>query len=94
MTEKEKIRHIQTIIVSACVVLALLLLIGLVSNIVSLASKNSRIEKIEAQIEALDREIRENDEEIEYRNTEKYREKYVRELLEMQKSNEIALIGK
>ncbi|MCL2796712.1 MAG: septum formation initiator family protein [Firmicutes bacterium] len=94
MTEKEKTRRIQSIIVSACVIFAIFLLIGLIANVVSLVAKTNRIAKLQAQIDELDGIIERSNDEIEYRQTNEYVEKYAREYLEMKKTNEIAFIGR
>ena len=94
MTQREKTRRIQTIIVSACVVFALMLMIGLISNIVGLVSTINRTQKLEAEIAALDQQLTEDAAEIEYRKTNEYIERYSREYLEMKNPDEIAFVGK
>ena len=94
MNDTDKSRRIKTIIFSACVVLALLLIIGLISNIVSLVTKNNRIQKLEAQIIEINRQIDANEDELEYRNSGEYIEECARKLLGMKRPGEIAIAPK
>jgi len=94
MNEKEKSRRVQQIIVAACVIFAIFLLIGLISNIVTLASKNSRIAKLEAQIAELDTRIAAYGDEVEYWSDLENVTRYLREQEEMKKPDEIAFIGR
>ena len=94
MNEKEKSRRVQAVIVAACVLFAIFLLIGLVSYIVTLVSLNSRCAKLEAQIAELDRRYAELGDELEYWNDDENVARYLREYLEMKKTDELAFIGK
>lgn len=94
MTQKNKSYQKKVIIVSACVVFALLLIIALIANLVSLVSKNSRIARLNEEIQNFDSLISANNSEIEYRKTPEYIEDYARRYLEMIKSGEEPLAGK
>ncbi|MCL2798522.1 MAG: septum formation initiator family protein [Firmicutes bacterium] len=94
MNEKDKKKRVQTVIVSACVIFAIFLFIGLISNLVTLFSKLDRIAKVEAQIAQLDDRYKDLGDELAYWDITENRVRYAREEKEMKYPDEIAFMGK
>lgn len=82
------------IIVSACVVFALLMLIALIVSLVGLASANRRKNRLEKQLAQIDAQIERNNSDISYYQSSAYIEMIAREYLDMQGEGEITFVGK
>lgn len=99
MAEKRKSKKVdqittQSIIVVASVVFFVIMLVALIVNVVKLTSLNSRKNRLEENIARAERMIDENDNQISYRQSREYIDKYAREFLDMQGKDEITFIGK
>ncbi|MCL2061330.1 MAG: septum formation initiator family protein [Firmicutes bacterium] len=94
MTKRQKDVRVRNIIVSAAVIFALLLLIALFINIGSLVSKNRRAKRLDEELAFLNAQIESNFNEIEYRKTPEFIERYAREYLNMRKRGEISFSGR
>lgn len=86
MTEKQK--KIAMIVTITGVVLLLITLIALVYNLISIGVMSSERARLEAESANLQAVIAGNEEEIEYRDTWEYIEKYARDYLNMKFEDE------
>lgn len=84
----------KTIVVSACVVFALLLIIALIMTLVSLSSASSRKNRLQQQLDSINAQIELNDSNIEYYQSDDYIQRVAREYLDMQGKDEITFVGK
>lgn len=87
--EKAKI-----IIVSACVVFALLLVVSLIVSLVSLCTASSRKHRLQDQLARLNAQIESLEADRDYYQSSDYIESIAREYLDMQGEGEITFIGK
>lgn len=94
MSENEKAKKIQTIIIVACVVFALLMIIALVSNIVTLCVNTAKKADLEQQVLELQQQIADSEAEISYKETDEYIQDYAREYLNMTGADDVVFIGK
>ena len=86
MTDKQK--KTATVITVAAVILLLIALVALVYNLISLGTLSARRAELEARQAELQQIINENEEEIAYRGSWEYIEKYARDHLNMKYEDE------
>ena len=91
---EENREKVKVIVVASCVVFAILLLVSLIVSLVSLASANSRKNKLEAELEAINAQLELNESNIDYYSSKEFIEMYVREYCDMQGKGEISFVGK
>ena len=93
MTKQEQLKRTyqkKVIKITILVVTALLLVVALIANVARLVSANRRIARLEAEIAMLDDMIDRNGDELEYRKTPEYIERFAREYLQMVNPGESA----
>jgi cell division protein FtsB len=71
-----------------------ILLTALITNLVKMASLNSRKAQLLAELERAEQVIQESEDEINYRKTDEYVDAYAREYLGMIGKDEIAFVAK
>ncbi len=86
MTEKQK--KITAIITVTAIVLLLISVVALVYNLISLGVLEARKAELEARSAELQAFIEDNENEIEYKSTSDYIEKYARDYLNMKYEDE------
>lgn len=86
-SDERKIRILQLITVSA-VIFFVLIMAGLIMNLVKLSSLRTKEAMLAAELTALEAVIADNDEDIAYRSTDEYVERYAREELNMKRKDE------
>ncbi len=94
MSENEKAKKIQAIIVVACVIFALLMLIALISNIITLCISSTTKHDLEQQILQLQQQIEEDEADISYMQTDEYIKDYAREYLNMVDADDVVFVAK
>ena len=82
------------IIVCACSAFAVLLIIALSINLISLSVATSRKNKLAAELSRLDKQIAANSQSIEYFESDDYVNDFAREYLDMQGKGEISFTGR
>ena len=92
--KKQELTTSKKIIVIACSVFAVLLIIALAINLISLAVATSRKNKLAAELSRLDRQIAANEQSIEYLGSDEYVNDFAREYLDMQGKGEISFTGR
>lgn len=91
MTEKQK--SIAKLLTVSGIVIAVIVIIALVYNIVSLVNLNTRKNEITAQVQQLTAVAEDNQQLIEYRGEADYIERYARDYLNMMGQYEVAYTG-
>ena len=94
MAQKKMVYKKRVLWITTGVVLALLFLVALIYNAAALGTKNRRIRKLEQEIADFDHRIENNYDELEYRKTPEYIEKFARDHLDMVKPGDSAYLGK
>jgi len=84
----------RTIIVISAVVFVCLLFFAMVMNLIKYANVSAKEKRLQAKLNELNQIISDNQAEIEYKSTDEYIEKYVRDYLNMVGKDEIAFTGK
>lgn len=90
----ENREKVKIIIVSACVVFAILMIIALIVSLVGLASANRRKQRLERELTQINAQIERNNSDIAYYQSDAYIEMIAREYLDMQGEGEITFVGK
>ncbi len=88
--EKEKILKIITV---SAIIFITILAAALILNLIKLTNINSKKANLEKQLNEIQRQIEENESEIDYISTDEYIDQYAREYLNMQGKDEEAFTG-
>ena len=88
----DKVKLMKIITVSAKIFIAVLV-VALVINLVKLSNVNSKKAALEKELKEIQRQIEENNSEIEYISTDEYIDQYAREYLTMPGKDEEAFTG-
>ena len=91
LTEKQK--NIARLLTVSGIILAIIVIISLVYNVVTLVNLGDRKANLETEISRLGTVVENNDETIEYRSSDDYVERYAREYLNMIGENDVAYKG-
>lgn len=94
MTEEVKRNRKIVMITVFAAIFFVILLTALITNLVKMASLNSRKAQLLAELERAEQVIRESEDEINYRKTDEYVDAYAREYLGMIGKDEIAFVAK
>lgn len=92
--KKRELTTAKKIIVIACTAFAVLLIIALAINLISLSVATARKNKLAAELGRLDRQIAANEQSIEYLGSDDYISDFAREYLDMQGKGEISFTGR
>lgn len=82
------------IITVAAVIFAVLLVIAMIINLIKFANVTTKEQRLKKELARINSVIEQNQEEIDYKSTDDYVEKYVRDYLNMVGKNEKAFKGK
>jgi len=91
MKSKNATKNIVTI---SAVIFVCLLICALIINVIKFANVLQKERTLKSKLNELDLIIQSNEEEIAYKSTDEYIEKYVRDYLNMIGKDEIAFTGK
>lgn len=94
MTTKKQNSAVKKAIVIACSVFAVLMIIALVINLISLSVAKARKNKLVAELNRLDRQIAANEQSIDYFGSDQFINDFAREYLDMQGKGEISFTGR
>ncbi|MCI9518943.1 MAG: hypothetical protein HFK08_06785 [Clostridia bacterium] len=94
MTEEVKRNRKIVMITVFAAIFFVILLTALITNLVKMASLNSRKAQLLAELERAEQVIQESEDEINYRKTDEYVDAYAREYLGMIGKDEIAFVAK
>ena len=84
----------KTLITVSAVIFLCLLVCALVINLIKYANVTTKERQLQAKLNELNAIVQRNDEEIAYKSTDEYIEKYVRDYMNMIGKDEIAFTGK
>ena len=90
--QMDKVKLMKIITVSAIIFIAVMV-VALVINLVKLSNVNSKKAALEKELKEIQRQIEENNSEIEYISTDEYIDQYAREYLNMHGKDEEAFTG-
>ena len=94
MTEEVKRNRKIVMITVFAAIFFVILLTALITNLVKMASLNSRKAQLLAELERAEQVIQESEDDINYRKTDEYVDAYAREYLGMIGKDEIAFVAK
>ncbi len=92
----DEVRHNRKIVMITvfAAIFFVILLTALITNLVKMATLNSRKAQLIAELERAEQIIQESDDELAYRKTDEYVDAYAREYLGMIGKDEIAFVAK
>lgn len=92
--KKQSMPTAKKAVVIACSAFAVLMIIALVINVISLSVATTRKNKLAAELSRLDAQIAANSQSIDYYGSDEYITDYAREYLNMHGKGEISFVGK
>ena len=91
MTERQK--NMAKMLTVSGIVLAVIIIVALVYNIVSLVNLNIRKAEVDANVMHLEAVVEGNEAMIDYRGSDDYIERYARDYLNMMGRHDVAYVG-